>query len=263
MFLRNMGTVYINDNITREIKNLYKNSDSRIILLDYDGTLIPFSKYPSQANINDKAKKLIIELVNDKKNQIVIISGRDTVFLEEQFKNIEVILIAEHGYFIKKPGLKWKNLISIDFGWKQKVTIIFKKYVERYNGSFIEEKYASLAWHYRNVDGKKTELWANELKEELKEILKNNSKLQILEGNKVLEIKSIAYNKGSMASRLLSELKCQFIMAIGDDKTDEDVFSAMPENAYTIKVGTSSSIAKFYLKQQEHLYILFKSLLSS
>jgi trehalose 6-phosphate synthase/phosphatase len=258
---QSMSVRFIDHNSLKNIKEQYKKARSRIIFIDYDGTLIPFSKYPEQAVMTEKVEKIIKQLTDDPKNKIVIISGREQKFLEKQFKKVDITIIAEHGFFIKEPHQKWKTNIAVDLDWKQKVLPILNEYVDRCSGSFIEEKYASLAWHYRNVEEDFAELRINELKDDLQEILRHNSKLQVLEGNKVLEIKSIAYNKGSVADSLLGSTPYEFIMAIGDDKTDEDLFKAMPENTYTIKVGTSLSIAKYNLKRQKQLYELFQELL--
>jgi trehalose 6-phosphate synthase/phosphatase len=252
-----MSVRYIDQKVIKEMKDQYHRTESRIIFIDYDGTLIPFSKYPEQAVINEKAENIIMRLSNDERNRIVIISGRDQAFLERQFTKANVTLIAEHGFFIKEPNKDWITNISIELAWKQKVTPLLDEYVDRCTGSFIEEKYASLAWHFRNVDEEFAELRINELKDDLHEILKNESKLEVLEGNKVLEIKSMLYNKGSVAAELLCKHPYTFTLAIGDDKTDEDLFKAMPDNAFTIKVGTSLSIAKYNLKKQKQLYDLF------
>jgi trehalose 6-phosphate synthase/phosphatase len=257
-----MSVRYIDSKILKEIKDQYLTSASRIIFIDYDGTLIPFSKYPEQAVMTEKAEKIITQLTNDERNKIVIISGRDQKFLERQFIKANVTLIAEHGFFIKEPQKEWVTNISVELGWKQKVAPVLDNYVDRCTGSFIEGKYASLAWHFRNVDDDFADLRINELKDDLQEVLKNESKLEVLEGNKVLEIKSMLYNKGSVASKLLAEQHYSFALAIGDDKTDEDLFKAMPENAFTIKVGTSLSIAKYNLKKQKQLYELFQELLA-
>jgi trehalose-phosphatase len=128
---------------------------------------------------------------------------------------------------------------------------------------FIEKKYASMAWHYRNVEAEFAELRINELKDDLHEIMKSNTNLQVLEGNKVIEIKSVLYNKGTVAATLIQQNHFDFIMAIGDDKTDEDLFNAMPEDAFTIKVGSGLSFAKYNLKKQKDLYDLFQNLTES
>ena len=120
----------------------------------------------------------------------------------------------------------------------------------------VEQKYASLTWHYRNAEQDIAAIRIHELKDDLAEMLKNESKLEILDGNKVLEIKSIMYDKGTAASTYLKDDSFDFIMAVGDDKTDEDLFRVMPEDAITIKIGSDPSLAEYSLKEQPLLYDL-------
>jgi len=257
-----MGVRFLDKRTIGTIKNAYQKSNSRIIFIDYDGTLIPFSKFPDLAVINEKAREIISALTNDKRNDVYIISGRNREFLEHQFAGADVTLIAEHGFFMKNPKKDWETYVTTDLDWKQKILPLLKEYVDKCNGSFIEEKYASLAWHYRNVESDFAQLRINELKDDLHEILKNNISLQELEGNKVLEIKSVVYNKGTVAAKILQQSNFEFILAIGDDKTDEDLFKAMSSGAFTIKVGSGLSFARYNLKRQKQFYDLFNELTS-
>lgn len=251
---------FIDQRIMESIRSAYQKAGSRIIFLDYDGTLIPFAKYPEQAILNDKARDTISMISGEPGNKAVVISGRDKSFLEKQFGDINLTLVAEHGLFIKHPHEAWKSMIQLDTKWKEKVFPVLKEYVDRCSGSFIEEKNASLVWHFRNVDDDFVQIRIHELKDDLFEILKNEPKLIMLEGNKILEVKSMIYDKGTTARNLLSQKNYDFIMAIGDDRTDEDLFGVLPENAYTIKVGTALSLAKFNLKSQKLIYDFFESL---
>ena len=74
-----------------------------------------------------------------------------------------------------------------------------------------------------------------------------------MEGHKVIEVKRSGYDKGTVASRLLALAAYDFILAIGDDKTDEDLFRALPEQALTIKIGIMASLAKYNLKDQQEV----------
>jgi Trehalose-6-phosphatase len=78
--------------------------------------------------------------------------------------------------------------------------------------------------------------------------LTSNHSIQVLEGNKVMEIKNASINKGKAASNWLEQKSWDFILAIGDDHTDEDLFNALPTSAYTIKSGLAQSNARFRLK---------------
>lgn len=231
----------------------YKKAHNRLFLIDYDGTLTPYMRLPELAQLDAETKKLMTNLSSESKNSIVIISGRDPNFIEEQFKNMYVTLIAEHGYFTKLPGDKWKANLGIDFSWKKKILPVLNDYVDRCNGSFIEEKHSSLVWHYRNAEEDVALLRINELKDDLYEILKSESKLQILDGDKVIEIKSILFDKGSAASNLMSQTVYDFILAIGDDSTDEDLFKIIPDTGFTIKVGISPTNARYNIEDQSRI----------
>ena len=107
-----------------------------------------------------------------------------------------------------------------------------------------EEKEFSLVWHYRKVDPEFGLVRVRELKDALLHLTANLS-LEVSEGNKVIEIKNAGINKGRAVLRWITKKNWDFILAIGDDWTDEDMFAVLPESAYSIKVGLSPSQAKF------------------
>ena len=72
-----------------------------------------------------------------------------------------------------------------------------------------------------------------------------------MRGNKIVEIKSPFHNKGSEALRLLKHDKFDFILAMGDDTTDEDTFRELPVDSYTIKIGSISEVARYNLRSQK------------
>jgi len=276
-----MKVNYMNDDIRQKIIHAYTLAQNRIIFLDYDGTIVPLNKDPDKATLNNKLEQLLSPIINlispladngtenarhilkrissNLKNKIIIISGREREFLEKQFKNMNVTLIAEHGYFIKEYNSDWATQADISLSWKEKILPVLNQYAVRCPGSLVEQKHASLTWHYRNVDQDVAAIKIHELKDDLSEILKNESKLQILDGNKVIEIKSIMYDKGTAASTFLKDEVYDFIMAVGDDKTDEDLFRAMPDHAFTIKIGSDPSLAEYSIKEQPMLYDLLDS----
>ncbi|MDH4272488.1 MAG: trehalose-phosphatase, partial [Candidatus Aminicenantes bacterium] len=120
------------------------------------------------------------------------------------------------------------------------------QYVDRTPGASLEEKDFSLALHYRNVDAEIAPLRMREVKEDLLTIA-SELNLEVVEGNKVLEVRNPGINKGRAALRLISGRTWDFILAIGDDRTDEDLFAALPESAYSIKVGVGPTRARYNL----------------
>ncbi len=253
----------INNEIIDNLIKEYKKAARRLILLDYDGTLIPFSKYPDTALPNVKVIEQLNQLASDEKNTVVIISGRDKTFLENYFGKINLNLIAEHGIFIKTNGNDWETLDNdIENNvWKDVVKLLLQKYTTRCYGSFIEEKETALVWHYRNSEPDFAFVRASELKEELTEFLIHYKDLQLLEGNKIIEIKKVGFDKGTSAESFLKQSKYDFILAIGDDRTDEDLFKVLPAEAYSIKVGLVQSVAKYNLTHQYEVNNLISRIL--
>ena len=251
---------FVNQKISSQIVSDYQKASRRILFLDYDGTLVPFAKYPELAIVEKNTLEIVRKLSDDPKNQVVIISGRDKQFLEKQFEEINVCLVAEHGYYIKKGGGEWESTMNTDEQWKEVVIPIMNEYVSRCHGTFIEEKTGSIAWHYRNADSEFAQLRLHELRDDLAEIIRYKTDLEILEGHKVLEVKSGKYDKGQAANTLMMDQKFSFVFAAGDDKTDEFLFNALPDTAYTIRVGLSPSFAKYNVTDIPVLLKLLKEL---
>jgi len=243
--------------IRKRLINDYLKSNKRLILLDYDGTLVPLVEKPEKAKPDSELIVILKNLVQESKNEVVIISGRDKNTLEKWFGNLNLGLIAEHGVWIKDK--KWEMIEPLKNDWKEQIKPILELYVDRTPGSFIEEKEFSLVWHYRKSDPELAEIRARELKDALLH-LTANLKLEVLEGSKVIEIKDAGINKGRAALRWIQKEKWDFILAIGDDRTDEDVFAVLPKSAYSIKVGLSASQAKFNVDSQEDIRKLLREL---
>ncbi len=128
--------------------------------------------------------------------------------------------------------------------WKEEIYPILESWVDRTPGSFIEEKEFSLVWHYRKADPRLGELRARELINNLSNTIANLN-LQLLVGSKVVEVKNTGINKGRAASRWISRENWDFILALGDDWTDEDTFKVLPSTAWSIRVGFGASVARF------------------
>lgn len=255
---------FINQKLEQFIVESYKSATNRVLFFDYDGTLVPLAKLPENALPSDKLLSLLDTLCNDTANTLAIISGRDKAFLEKWFGKMNIHIFAEHGAWHKPPlSEKWNSLGAVQNNdWKKEILPILEKYTFRCNGSFIEKKSISLAWHYRNVNPDLGALRSQELKHELQNSIKPEDKLQILDGNKVIEIKNATYNKGTSANILMMNNRpYDFILAIGDDKTDEDLFATIPNDAFSIKVGTEASLAKYNFNNQMEVLSLLEKLI--
>ncbi|MBN2319942.1 MAG: bifunctional alpha,alpha-trehalose-phosphate synthase (UDP-forming)/trehalose-phosphatase [Acidobacteria bacterium] len=243
----------------QKLLDQYRNSQRRLLLLDYDGTLVPFKTRPQDAVPDASLLRFLAALAEDPRNEVVIISGRDKGFLESCFHNLPISMVAEHGAWTKMRGEKWQSFGKDAHDWTPKIKPLLRKYVDRVAGSFIEEKDFALVWHYRGSDLEPGKLAAQELKDHLLE-LTANSDVHILQGNKTVEIRPAGVNKGTASVQLLSTFLPDFTICIGDDITDEDMFAALPESAYTIHVGLGGTEARFSLAGTKEARELLKSI---
>lgn len=243
----------INDDRKEKILNAYKKSKKRILFLDYDGTLSWFRKDPEDAKPDKELYSILRQLTNDPDNTVTIISGRDKETLSRWFpEDWDIHFIAEHGVWLRDPGADWNMMEQIDNNWKESVLPMLEFFVDQTPQSFIEHKNFSLVWHYRKADPDMAIQRAWELKDELRHLTANLN-LEIMDGDKVLEIKYSGINKGRAALHKMTNTKYDFIIAIGDDWTDEYTFESMPDEAITIKVGTKTTKASLYTKSVDNV----------
>ena len=248
--------------LTRKIQNLiledYKKASSRLLLLDYDGTLVNFYPRPEDAIPDKELYGILDNIVKTGNTDIVIISGRDRGFLDQWFSSGKnITLVAEHGAWIRYAGRGWEATITADTGWKKLIRPLLEKYVRHTPGTFIEEKDFSLAWHYRNADCDLATMNSRELILQVLSFI-SNLNLGFLEGDRVIEIKSHENSKGATASRLISRKDYDFILAAGDDVTDETMFERLPEKACSVKIGLGNTAAKYNLYDVEEFRRLLK-----
>ncbi|KAM5465030.1 threalose-6-phosphate phosphatase [Microsporum audouinii] len=244
----------------------YRSARRRLFMFDYDGTLTPIVKDPQAAIPSDKVLRTLKSLAADPKNAVWIISGRDQNFLEEWMGHItELGLSAEHGCFIRKPrSEEWTNLAEkANMGWQKEVLDIFQYYTERTPGAFIERKRVALTWHYRPVDPEYGAHQAKECRAELEREVATKWPVDIMEGKANLEVRPTFVNKGAIATRLIDEYagvhghEPEFVLCLGDDFTDEDMFRALKssdlplDHVFSVTVGASSkqTLASWHLRE--------------
>jgi trehalose 6-phosphate synthase/phosphatase len=258
-----LKTRLIDAHLSEEITRAYKQSKERLIFLDYDGTLVGFNENPDDSRPDQELIEILERLTKNKNNHVVIISGRGRQTLEEWMKPYTLDIVAEHGVWIKRMGKPFKTLIKINSSWKKEIMSLLERYVNRTPGSFVEEKDYSLVWHYRKVETGLGEVRTRELTSHLKYMTANEN-LEVHEGDMIVEIKNSEINKGKATHKLMEIYpNADFLLALGDDFTDEDTFKALPEEAYTIKVGTSASEAKFSVNSYQEVRKLLKEITKS
>ncbi|OTB10376.1 glycosyltransferase family 20 protein [Daldinia sp. EC12] len=261
----------------------YREAKKRLFMFDYDGTLTPIVRDPQAAVPSERVIQTLKALAADHHNAVWIISGRDQDFLQQHLGHIsELGFSAEHGSFIRHPGSEsWENLAEkLDMGWQADVVEIFQKYTDRVPGSFIERKRCALTWHYRQADPEQGVHSSQALHKELESTVVKRWDVDVMKGKANLEVRPTFINKGEIAKRLVNDYnsdiahiasgqnaksqdgKLEFVLCMGDDFTDEDMFRALNglsgtqvdrNHVFTVTVGASTKVtlAKWHMLEPE------------
>lgn len=255
-----LATRRLSEELQQKVRESHQAAERPLLFLDYDGTLVPFAAEPHLARPDPELLALLAGLAEEKRNRIFLISGRERATLDDWFSAVGVGLIAEHGAWIREHGGDWHLHRSLASGWRDSLLPILRLYVDQVAGSLLEEKDFSIAWHYRRCD---PELGAQRAKELIDEVTQftANLEVQVLEGKKVVEIRNSGVNKGVAAAKLVGDVQPDFVLAIGDDQTDEDLFRALPPSAFTVRVGMPFSRARYSLNDYREVRSLLCRLL--
>jgi trehalose 6-phosphate synthase/phosphatase len=252
----------LNKELQKIVKRSFKLADKRLLIFDYDGTLHEFvdSTNHTKATPSKDLLTIIKKLSKIDNTVVCIVSGRPKEALDSWFEGLNVLLVAEHGAWIKINGVWNEEQTSFD-DHRAELIGILKKYAKRTTGATVEEKSNAIVWHYRRVKPELAYARNVNLTKDIKRYIKDTD-LAVFHGNKIIEIKPETINKGVVAEMLYDTYQPDFVLCIGDDYTDEDMFYSLPEHSYTIKVGLEETEALFQLKKVADVHQLLKFLLS-
>lgn len=246
------------------ITSAYRRTKNRLILLDYDGTMVPCNSIDKTPSL--EVTSVVNSLCADPDNRVFIVSGRSRDVLQDWFSPCKKLgLSAEHGYFNRwQQDKEWISSICIsDFGWKEVVYPVLKRYTESTDGSSIEVKESALVWHYQDADPDFGSWQARELQDHLESMLVNKP-VVVKSGHYIVEVKPQGVSKGKVAEEVLLSLvkegkPPEFVLCVGDDRSDEDMFESIaaamegfPQTplaeVFACTVGQKPSKAKYYLE---------------
>jgi trehalose 6-phosphate synthase/phosphatase len=229
------------------LTSAHKRAKKRLFLLDYDGVLRRLVRNPDDALPSKRLIDLLRRLSQDKRNEVVVISGRSKADLLQWFGDLPVALAAEHGILFRRLGGKnWHRTVAGDRTWQHEVIQLFDYYAELTPGARVEQKEWSVTWHYRTASPFYAQKHLVALRRLLKPYVKQYG-LRVEEGNMVLDVRPANASKGRVAQEWLIH-DHDFIFAAGDDVTDEAMFAAMPPSAYSVKVGRGRSLAHYRVR---------------
>jgi trehalose 6-phosphate synthase/phosphatase len=222
----------------------YRAAQRRLLLLDYDGTLVPFAKQPEAALPGAELLAALERIGADPRTDLVVVSGRPRNVLDQWFAGLPLSLVAEHGAWIRRdPDAPWRLIKPLRADWKEGLLPILKLAADRLPGAFVEEKEFSLVWHYRRADPELASIREKELTDSLVQMTANMD-VTVVQGHRIVEVRNAGVSKGNAALEVLSN-EHDFVLAIGDDSTDEDMFRVLPESSYSIRVGLVGTHARF------------------
>lgn len=261
------------------MKNLWKNLDkitpllkkdlTKLLLLDFDGTLAPIVKSPEIASLSPQTKGLLQNLSQKPKYYLAIISGRQLEDLKEKIGLPNIIYGGNHGLegeiFDRKFSLPIANEASMTL---KKIREQLDRVANKFTGVFIENKNLALSFHYRLA----SKLQVHAIKSLFKKTLKPYTKdelITIVSGKMVFDIfPNLNWNKGSFAKLAIREIQRRtnstpIAVFIGDDTTDEDVFQAL-KKGITIRVGRNRrSSAKYNVENIREVFRFLEWIVAS
>lgn len=258
---KELGIRLIDQKTSERIIQSFHSASKRLLFLDYDGTLVPIESRPVLAKPNHELLELLNKLSTSPSTEVVIISGRNFQVLDEWLGHLSIHLVAEHGASFRLKGEGWQHYTDIDSSWKGLIKSTFDLYETRTPGAFVEEKEYTIAWHYRNVDEELGFIRSRELLDNLYHLVRNTH-LNVLDGHKVIEVRAAGIDKGIATGKIMELFPSDFIFAMGDDKTDEDIFNVLKGRAVTVKVGSDLSAAEYNVKNQREAFRLLDELKS-
>jgi trehalose 6-phosphate synthase/phosphatase len=243
-------------------------SERVTLLLDYDGTLVPLAAAPDLAAPDDDLLDLLRSLGGARDVDVHVVSGRRRDSLERWLGELPLSLHAEHGFWSRAmPGkdvaATWTPLREADVHWKTGLRAVLERFTNATPGAIVEEKTASLAWHYRLVDAELAVQRVDEVRRAIESYIRGMP-LEILRGHKVLEVRLQGVSKAVVAATIReSRPDAVATVAIGDDLTDEELFRALPADAATISVGRDATGGRYRLNDCAGVRVFLREMLAA
>jgi len=231
-------------------------AERMVVFLDYDGTLVKIVARPEMAAPDRELLALLEDLSQRPDCALHLVSGRPRAELERWFGALPIGLHAEHGMYSRIEG-DWVTRGAVPEDLRERVRATLEQVASCTPGSHVEVKAVGLAWHYRQAEPEHGAHQARQLRLHLREVL-TGTPLEVLAGDKVVEVRLRGMHKGLVLRGLLGP--GDQALAIGDDRTDEDLFASLPEEALTVRVGRGPSVARFHLPDVAAVRALLRAL---
>lgn len=236
-----------------------KSAPARVLMLDYDGTLAPFTPDRSAAFPYPKVPGLLVRIMSEG-TRVVLISGRpakELILLSGIHPHPEIW--GSHGLERLKPDgsyevakLPHRHQSGLLFAARA----LHSEGLERY----MELKPGGIAVHWRGLNAPDAEDIETRVRRVWLPMLAEHS-LTLLEFDGGLEIRVPGRDKGDAVRAILSECNRGAAVAyLGDDQTDEDAFRALKGKGLAVLVRPQSrpTAAEAWLQPPQELIRFFE-----
>jgi trehalose-phosphatase len=227
-----------------------------LLMLDYDGTVVPIAKTPAQAVLSGTSRKIFEKAAGCPLLRLAFISGRSLSEIKKMAAIEGISYAGNHGLEIEGPGIGFvhKKAQALSGELRALFAELSKKLCD-HKGVLVEDKDLSISVHFRLADPSCEKRIISEVTDAV-----NNKKFRLSSGKKVIEIRPrIKWNKGNAAKVLMRRFKGYYPVYLGDDRTDEDAFSALKKKGLTIFVGQpKKTLAAYCLKDHKEVRSLVK-----
>jgi trehalose 6-phosphate synthase/phosphatase len=232
------------DELDRIVQRM-RSTKRLVLILGYDGTLVPTAGVPDLSRPDEALLTLLERLAGRPGTAVHLVSGSSRDLVQERFGGLKIGLHAEYGFWSRPAdGDEWTHREMPPLEWRELVLGMLDTFRARTPGSLIEEKTVSLAWHYRMSEPEFGAFQANELRTHLAQVL-SNEPVEIVTDERVITLRPFGVNKASVVESVLRDLPPDaLVFAMGNDRTDEELFAALPDDAVTVHVGMSPSRAQ-------------------
>jgi trehalose 6-phosphate synthase/phosphatase len=248
----------VEGDVLERLLQRFRRARSRAILLDYDGTLRELEPHPDLAIPTREIRGLLRELSALPATDVHIVSGRRRRQLEQWFGQVPIHLCAEHGYLARAPGEDWRTLVELDLSWMRPIERLLRRVAADVPGAHVERKSCSVAWHYREAEPEYGSWRAHELLNDLGQHLAG-APAEVLQGHRVIEVRARGVDKGLYVRDVFldgKKLAGQFVMGLGDDRTDHDLLDALPRGSIAGHVGGLLPSTRSEGGGREHVHVV-------
>lgn len=220
------------------------------LFLDYDGTLTPLVKHPSQARLSAGVKRLLRRLAALPGVWVALVSGRALEDLQRMVKLEGLCYVGNHGLELEGAEMRYVNPAARRCEpILRRIAAALRPRVRRIRGAWLENKKFTLSVHYRRVAPSEKMLVRNEFYGVVRPY-QEKGQAWATAGKEVLEVRPpVRWDKGTMVRWLLARREAMtgaevLPVYVGDDVTDEDAFGALRRRGITVAVGPANHLTE-------------------